>query len=123
MMTEEKNKGGRPEKTLDEDQIELVSGLSAVLTKGQLADYFGMCENTFREIEARQPEVNEAYKKGRASQIATIAQNLVGKALDGDTSSMMFYLKTQAGWKETSIIQSENKDVKTFSDMYGNTES
>ena len=114
-----KKKTGRPLTVLDDDQIELVSGLAAVLTKAQLADYFGICENTFREIEERQPLVSEAYKKGRASQIATVAQNLVGKALDGDTTSMMFYLKTQAGWKETNIIQNENKDVKTFSDMYG----
>jgi hypothetical protein len=43
------------------------------------------------------------------------------KAQGGDNTAMIFYLKTQAGWKETTIVQNENKDVKTFGDMYDNS--
>ena len=105
-----KNKGGQPKAVLDEDQIELISGLSAVLNKVQLADYFGISDNTFREIEKRQPEVLSAYKKGRSAQIASVAKNLVAKALGGDTASAIFYLKTQAGWKETKVVETHESD-------------
>lgn len=117
----EKDKGGRPAMVLDAEQIELVSGLSAVLNKTQLANYFGMCENTFREVETRQPEVSEAYKKGRNQKIAAIGNNLVAQALEGNLTASMFYLKTQAGWKETQHVQQETKEVKSFSDMYGDS--
>lgn len=119
VMTTEK--GGKPLTVLDDEQIELISGLSAVLNKSQLANYFGMCENTFREVEQRQPEVSEAYKKGRTAKIAAVGNNLVAQALEGNTTAAMFYLKTQAGWKETTHVQQETKEVKSFTDMYGDS--
>lgn len=100
-MTKEKNKGGRPQIVLSEKQIIELKALAAVLSKGQLADYFGISETTLREIEARQPDVSDAYKKGRARAIASVGGNLIGQAKSGNTSAAIFYLKTQAGWKET----------------------
>lgn len=40
------------------------------------------------------------YKKGRARAIGAIAQTLITKARAGDTIAMLFYLKTQGGWRE-----------------------
>jgi len=92
--------GGRPEVVFDSEQIGLISGLAAVLTKGQIADYFSVSETTFRAIEERQPEVSDAYKKGRVQQIASMGSNLVKMAKAGNVTAAIFYLKTQAGWKE-----------------------
>ena len=94
------NAGGRPTKGLTPEEVSEVSVLASVLTKGQLADYYGMSENTFRAIEERQPEVFEAYKKGRARAIRAVAGNLIKQAAEGNTTAAIFYLKTQAGWKE-----------------------
>ena len=66
-----------------------------------LADYFGISENTLRAIEKRQPEVFAAYKKGRVNQIAGMGSNLVQLAKKGSVAANIFYLKTQAGWKES----------------------
>lgn len=93
--------GGRPPKALDEQQIIELAALSAVLTKGQVADYFGISEKTLRAIEERQPEVSTAYKKGKAKQIASMGSNLIQLAKSGNVTANIFYLKTQAGWKET----------------------
>lgn len=93
--------GGRPVVEFDKEQVSSVEKLSSVLTKAQLSDYFGIAENTFRAIEERQPEVFEAYKRGKAKAIANIASNLMSQAQQGNTAASMFYLKTQAGWKET----------------------
>ena len=82
--------------------------MAAVLNKSQVADYFGICENTLRAIEKRQPEVSAAYKKGRVNQIAGMGSNLIQLAKAGNVTANIFYLKTQAGWKEA---EPESKEI------------
>ena len=97
--------GGRPPVVFDEAQTAQVEALAAVLSKGQMADYFGISENTLREIEERQPEVSEAYKRGKAKAIGNVAKNLISQAQMGNITAAIFYLKTQAGWKEDKEVE------------------
>jgi len=92
--------GGRPIVVFDNTQVAQVEALAAVLSKGQMADYFSISETTLREVESRQPEVFDAYKRGKAKAIGNVAKNLIGQAQAGNISAAIFYLKTQAGWKE-----------------------
>ena len=105
--------GGRPPVVFDEHQIKLVESLASVLSKRQLADYFAISETTLRAIEGRQPEVSDAYKKGKSKAIAGIASNLINQARKGNTTAAIFYLKTQAGWKEqdTTTISTNEDNV------------
>ena len=91
--------GGRPEVVFTQEQTIELKALASVLTKGQLADYFSISETTLRAIEARQPEVSDAYKKGKVNQIAGMGLNLVKLAKAGNVAANIFYLKTQAGWR------------------------
>jgi Tfp pilus assembly pilus retraction ATPase PilT len=100
----DKNKGGRPLVVLSPEQIAEVQTLSAVLSQEQIADYFGIGRTTFHEVMKRQPEVSEQYKKGKAKAIASVASNLITSARDGNTASQIFYLKTQAGWREQEQV-------------------
>lgn len=100
----------RPKKTLTQAQIAQVETLASVLSKEQLCDFFGLSMNTFDAICQRQPEVFERYKKGKAKAIATVAQSLLAKAMKGDTTAQIFYLKTRAGWKETQVIDNQSSD-------------
>lgn len=93
--------GGRPVIEFTPEQITQLEALAAVLTKGQIADYFSISETTLRAIEERQPEVSDAYKKGRAKQYASMGSNLIQLAKSGNVAANIFYLKTQAGWKES----------------------
>jgi hypothetical protein len=93
--------GGRPAVELTGVQLIELKALATVLNKSQVADYFGICENTLRAIEKRQPEVSAAYKKGRVDQILDMGGNLVQLAKQGNVAANIFYLKTQAGWKES----------------------
>lgn len=104
-MTEEKNKGGRPRIELTDEQKKEVKTLAAVLTTEQIADYFGIGRRTFYDIMERDEEVSAQYKKGKAQAIGTVAQNLIQQARDGNASAAMFFLKTQAGWKETQRVE------------------
>ena len=100
----EKNKGGRPPISLTDEQVSQTEALGAVLSIEQIADYFGIGKTTFYAIMERQPEVGERYKKGKAKAIGAVAQGLLQQARNGNTTAAMFYLKTQAGWRETQNI-------------------
>jgi hypothetical protein len=95
--------GGRPMIVFDEAQIAQVEALAAVMSKRQLCDYMSVGETTFREIEGRQPEVSDAYKRGKAKAIGSIGQSLIQQAKNGNIAAAIFYLKTQAGWRENEI--------------------
>lgn len=91
--------------TLTDEQKAEVETLAAVLTAEQVADYFGIGRRTFYSMMQRDDEIAARYKRGKAKAIGVIAQGLINKARAGDTTSMIFFLKTQAGWRETSQIE------------------
>lgn len=82
-----------------------VETLAALLNQDQIADYFGIARNTFRAICERHEEVLARYKRGKAKAIAHVANGLLQRARAGDTTSSIFYLKTQGGWRETSNLE------------------
>ena len=96
---------GKPLIVLNQEQVSRVEELAAVLTKSQIADYMGMCANTFRAIEERQPEVARAFNAGKARAIANVATNLIAQAEAGNVAAAMFYLRTQAGWTDQTAIK------------------
>ena len=94
---------GRTAKTLTADQRAQVEALAAYLSQDQIADYFGISRPTFAAMIERDNDISLRYKKGKAKAIGLVAQGLLQKARNGDTASAIFYLKTQAGWRETSV--------------------
>tara|TARA_R110002020_G_scaffold41283_1_gene121842 strand:- start:15787 stop:16161 length:375 start_codon:yes stop_codon:yes gene_type:complete len=101
---------GRPLKVLDDEQKKEVETLAAVLSTDQIADYFGIGRTTFYAIMEREPDIFERYKKGRAKAVGNIASNLINKAQNGDLGAQVFYLKTQAGWKDTTAVEHTSPD-------------
>ena len=95
---------GKP-KTLSDAQRGEIETLGALLSQDQIADYLGICRNTFRSIMDRDPDIAERYKRGKARAIAHVARGLLQKARSGDTVSSIFFLKTQAGWRETDRLE------------------
>lgn len=102
---ENKNKGGRPPIKLTKEQKGELETLAAVLNVEQIADYFGISRRVFYDIMERDAEVSAQYKKGKAKAVGFVAQNLIQKARGGDLGAQIFYLKTQAGWKETQKVE------------------
>lgn len=96
---------GRPQKTLNEEEAAQVEALAAYLSQDQIADYFGVTRPTFAAMLERDPELSLRYKRGKSKAIVLVAQGLLQKARNGDTASAIFYLKTQAGWREKVDIE------------------
>ena len=100
--------GGRPLTVFDDKMTSEVERLAAMLTVAQMGDFFGCGETTMHEIFKRQPEVSEAYHRGRAKIIGAIAQNLIQKAMAGNDRSQEFFLATQGGWSKTTVLVGAN---------------
>jgi hypothetical protein len=92
---------GRPPVTLTEAQRAEVETLAAVLTAEQTADFLGIGRTTFFALLNRDEDLSERYKRGKARAVGAVAQSLVTKARAGNVTAMIFYLKTQGGWRET----------------------
>ena len=99
--TSQQRVGGRPLTTLTEAQRAEVETLAAVLTAAQIADFLGIGRTTFFAILNRDADLSERYKRGKARAIGAVAQSLVTKARAGNVTAMIFFLKTQGGWRET----------------------
>lgn len=97
-------------RVLNDEELAQVEALASVLSTEQIADYFGIGRTTFYQVMERQPEVSVRYKKGRSKAIGSVAKGLLQKAQSGDNAAMMFYLKTQAGWRETQNIDHTSSD-------------
>lgn len=95
---------------LTDEQVMQVEALAAYLTQEQIADYLGIAERTFRGILGRDHRVLAAYKKGKAKAIGKVAHGLLQQAISGDKTASIFYLKTQAGWRETQHVDHTSSD-------------
>lgn len=97
-------------KKFTKKQLDMVSKLSAVLSQKQIADFWGVCEKTVIDWCQIYPELRAAISQGKANAIKQVGGKLLTKAKAGDTTCMLFYLKTQAGWRETNRYEHTGKD-------------
>ena len=90
---------------LTDIQRQEVETLAALLNQEQIADYLGIGRTTFHRLMQRDPDIEARYKRGKAKAIAHVASGLLQKARSGDTTSSIFYLKTQGGWRQTERLE------------------
>jgi hypothetical protein len=94
--------------------VDEVKKLAPYLSVEQMSDYFGISHDTFQRQCKREPKIMRAYKEGKARVITVIAQSLISKARDGDEKCQMFFLKTQAGWREKDREDKTAESVDTL---------
>tara|TARA_R110000868_G_C10702096_1_gene749196 strand:- start:275 stop:751 length:477 start_codon:yes stop_codon:yes gene_type:complete len=130
MKTKNKNavkKIGRPEIKITEELCKKAEVYAAQgLTMPQIASVLGMSQTTLYDKKGKFSEFSESIKRGKDKGIATITNALFNKARRGDNTSMIFYLKNQAGWqdrveKETIIEQRHVLDLTRVSNNDLNT--
>lgn len=96
------------------DQIRQVEEMASMLTLEQIAKVMGVGRTTLARIKERQPEVEEAYQRGRITGLHEVAKSLLKNARNGHFQSQKFYLGTQFGWvekKEITVTKNALDDV------------
>jgi hypothetical protein len=98
-----KRKVGRPAFAITPEIIKQAEMLAAQgLTQEQIAQVIGCHISTLMDKKNQFIEFSEAIKRGKAKGLAQITNALFSKAKNGDTTSMIFYLKNRdrKGWGE-----------------------
>jgi len=104
-MVTENNEVGRPPYIKKEDDAKLVEALTiAGVTQTLIAQIVKISEPTLRKNFRKELDTSKA----RAN--AVISQALFKKAKDGNVVAQIFWLKTQAGWKEKNYHELTGKD-------------
>jgi hypothetical protein len=86
---------GRPSKkpTIDLGKVESLCLLG--LTDEQLATALGICRDTLYQWKQEWPEFSDAINAGRIDSDGEVVKSLRTKALEGDTTAMIFWLKNR----------------------------
>jgi len=92
-------------------EIEELSGNG--LTQQQIHGYYGISNASWYSYVKEYPEIAEAVKRGKSKIIAEVAGLLVRLALEGNLTAIIFYLKTQAGWREVEKAEAP-KEEKSY---------
>ena len=102
-----KHPGGRPPIGRSEEIAKAVQLHTLVGTpQPTLAKILGMSTETLTKY------YRDELDTAKAQANASIAGRLYKKAMDGDTSAMIFWLKTQAKWRETIDISNEDGSLQ-----------
>lgn len=102
---------GRPVTKLTEKQIEKVEFLADLgMNIEQIGDYLGISGRTFERLKASDERILSAYKRGSASGVTYVTGKLRTLIDKGCQASTMFFLKTQARWREKQDINISSED-------------
>lgn len=75
------------------------------LTVSQIADCLGVSERTVYDKQNEYPQFLQSIKRGRSFGINDVANKLYEKAMEGDNTAIIFYLKhrDRESWGEKHI--------------------
>lgn len=73
----------------------------------EIARALGVSYSTLQRRKKDCEEFEEAIKRGKAKANIFVGGKLMQKIKDGDTASIIFYLKSRCGWKETQRLEGD----------------
>ena len=87
------------------DHAKTVRALSQYgVPQEDIAATIGCCVETTLKLYGQE------HKEGRAVANAKIGKRLFEKAMDGDTTALIFWCKTRMGWRETQKVDLTSSD-------------
>lgn len=99
------NVGGRPPYKKTPELAKQVEAMAAYgITQADIAACLDVSEDTLQRYYRKELD------QGSPKAIARVAERLYKKCLEGDTASMIFWLKTRAKWAETVKQEVTGKD-------------
>lgn len=70
----------------------------------EIALALGISYSTLRRRKADNEQFEQAIKRGKAKANVFVGGKLMQKIKEGDTTAMIFYLKTRCKWSEKQIL-------------------
>ena len=98
----------KPKIHIDLKQVESLAANG--LTDEQIASALGISRTTLSNRKRENEQFVQAIKKGKAKGIALVTNKLMESIKGGNITGMIFFLKTQAGWKETNVQEHTGAD-------------
>lgn len=111
---------GKYHKWLDLDNLTLLKGWARDgLTDEQIARNMGISPSTLYEWEKKYPEILEALKKGKEIVDYEVENALLLKALSGDVTAQIFWLKNRRpkNWKDKQEDSSDDGGVQIIDNV------
>ena len=114
---------GRPSKYKPEFAEQAQSLCEGGAIKVDLAAYFDVAESTVDKWLKEKPDFSGAVKKGRAVSDMAVVDSLYNKALAGDVTAMIFWLKNRRAeqWrdvKESKVDMTVTERVKNDAESF-----
>jgi len=103
-----KKKVGRKPIPIDIEKVATLA--SQGLNKAQVAGVIGLCESQWYVREEQNPEIAEAYKRGKAKGVLAISNALFEQARSGNITAQIFFLKCKGDWRENKRIEITGAD-------------
>lgn len=107
---------------LEPDGLTLLRGYARRgLTDEEIAAKCGVTRSTLSDWKSRFPDISDALKKGKDVVDDEIEQALYNKALSGDCTAMIFWLKNRRpeAWRDKQEIKTDNEVRYVFDDLEG----
>lgn len=97
--------GQEPHRPTDESRAQVEALASFGVPQPDIAMYLDICPKTLRKYYRRELDT------GAITANAKVAERLFKSAMEGVPVSMIFWLKTRAGWRETAQPAAPDKDA------------
>jgi len=88
--------------------------VNAGMTNKQLAEYYGVCEDTWYRYKSDNEELELIVRTGKMRTTAVVAGHLLKLCQQDNVPSIIFYLRTQGRWTEAKEPEddTENKPIE-----------
>ena len=106
-----------PSKTLPESDHDKVKHMAELgMTLEQMAYIMDMSEKTLKRRMVDDETLKTSYKRGKAEGVLFVTGQLMGLIIIGNVAAIIFYLKTQCGWRERIDVGGKvvHEHVDTF---------
>lgn len=104
------------------DKLLLIEGYARDGAKeNQIAEALGISQNTLINMKSNYSEVSEALRKGKEIVDYAVENALLRKALSGDTTAIMFWLKNRkpSQWRDIKEVNANLQDGFVNIDLSG----
>lgn len=111
---------GKFEYWLTEDGLTLLEGWARDgLTDEQISNNCKITATTLYEWKKRFPKISEALKKGKEVVDFEVENALLNKALNGDTTAQIFWLKNRRPekWRDKPVVDADREALEKLDNM------